>query len=278
LALPYIGFSIYYQWKVARQWCLLCLQVQGLLFSQFITAFIGGFHIALPLQQIPPQAYMIIAGAFILLFALLLLLMPALEKAKEGRQRKTDLARLKHNPQVFEALLGRQKTIEKPADNLGITIGNPDGVYKLIKVCNPYCGPCASAHPAMEELVHNNEEVCLQVIFTATDDDADMKKWPVSHLLAIDTKNDKALTQKALDDWYNAPVKDYAVFANKYPLNGELQQQNKKIKEMREWCDKIGLAYTPTFFICLNMANNEKKFYQLPDFYTVDDLRYFFTI
>ncbi|HEY2722735.1 MAG TPA: hypothetical protein VGI82_13465 [Chitinophagaceae bacterium] len=30
-ALPYTLFSVYYQWKVAKQWCILCLAVQGLL-------------------------------------------------------------------------------------------------------------------------------------------------------------------------------------------------------------------------------------------------------
>lgn len=31
LALPYIIFSFYYQWKVAKQWCVLCLGVQSIL-------------------------------------------------------------------------------------------------------------------------------------------------------------------------------------------------------------------------------------------------------
>lgn len=36
-ALPYTVFSIYYQWRVAKQWCVLCLWVQAILVAQFAT-------------------------------------------------------------------------------------------------------------------------------------------------------------------------------------------------------------------------------------------------
>lgn len=41
LALPYTMFSLFYQWRIVKQWCLLCLTVQGLLLLEFIVAFTG---------------------------------------------------------------------------------------------------------------------------------------------------------------------------------------------------------------------------------------------
>jgi hypothetical protein len=41
-ALPYTIFSIYYQWGVAKQWCILCLTTQVLLIAEFIAAFLLG--------------------------------------------------------------------------------------------------------------------------------------------------------------------------------------------------------------------------------------------
>jgi len=35
-AVPYVFFSIYYQWKVARQWCPLCLTVQVVLIAELL--------------------------------------------------------------------------------------------------------------------------------------------------------------------------------------------------------------------------------------------------
>ncbi|SDE20547.1 vitamin K epoxide reductase family protein [Niabella drilacis] len=278
LALPYIGFSIYYQWKIARQWCLLCLLIQGLLLLQFVTALSGSFHGLLPLSEISGAAAFSTAAIFGTVFIAIQLLIPALKKAKALRKKTTELQRLKHNPQIFEALLAKQKSIEMPATDLGITLGNAKARFKLVKVCNPYCGPCAKAHPVMEALAENNEDLCLQVVFTATEDEKDIKKAPVSHLLAVDSKNDQLLTKKALDDWYNAPVKDYAAFAANYPLNGELKMQDRKIKAMREWCDAVQVAFTPTFFLCVNTAEENAKFYQLPELYTVADLNYFLAV
>ena len=103
---------------------------------------------------------------------------------------------------------------------------------------------------------------------------------PVKHLLAVDAKGDKALTAKALDDWYMAEKKDYELFAAKYPMNGELKQQNEKVKAMSDWCNKTYIEFTPTFFISLPSPLGEGqgvRFYQLPDIYSVDDVNYFLT-
>ncbi len=37
-AVPYILFSVYYQWKVVKQWCPLCLAVQAVLAIEFVWA------------------------------------------------------------------------------------------------------------------------------------------------------------------------------------------------------------------------------------------------
>jgi uncharacterized membrane protein/protein-disulfide isomerase len=269
LALPYVAYSVYYQWKIAKQWCPMCLAVQGVLLLQFITALSGGFHSAMAINELNLNNLLTFTVCFILPFFTVLLLVPALEKAKESKQNKISLQRLKHNPQIFDALLAKQKQITTTTEGLGITLGNPDAKYKLIKVCNPYCGPCAGAHPIIGELMHNNPDLQLQVIFTASPEEGDSRNAPVKHLLAITEKADTLLTEQALDDWYLAESKDYEAFAAKYPMNGQLKQQTEKVKAMHEWCNKEEIAATPTFFI---------NGHQLPDMYSVADLKYFLSI
>ena len=279
-SVPYIFFSIYYQWRVAKQWCLLCLSVQGLLLLQLSIAFIGGWHTLIPATTIKPEFIVQAIAVFTIPFLTIIILLPVLQKAKESRQSNIELQRLKHNPQVFEALLQKQKMMIESADGLGITLGNPDAPYKLIKVCNPYCGPCARAHKPMEDLLHNNANVQIKVLFTATNNEADIKMPPVKHLLAIAEHNEESVVRQALDDWYLAENKDYQQFAVKYPMNGELKQQGSKIEAMQNWCDKVRIDYTPTFFISLPSTEKEgeSKFYQLPSMYSVSDLKYFFSV
>lgn len=105
--------------------------------------------------------------------------------------------RLKHDLQVFNALLEKQKAVTENPEGLGLLLGNPHATQRIIKVCNPYCGPCAKAHPELEALLHNNEDVQVQIIFTATNDEKDFKASPVKHLLAIARKGDHELLKKS---------------------------------------------------------------------------------
>lgn len=277
-SLPYVAFSIFYQWKRVKQWCPLCLLVQGVLTVQFLIAYFGNFHSFLALSDVSPFTYLAAISSFSFVFIASMLIVPALQKVKEGKRKATELQRLKLDSQIFESLLVKQKEISAPLNNMGISIGNKDATYKIIKVCNPYCGPCAQAHPVMEELAHSNEELNIQIIFTATEQENDYRRHAVQHLLAVDSKQDKMLTKKALDDWYKSQVKDYSPFAARYPIDESLELQRPKVKEMREWCDSVQIAYTPTFFICLNAKAEKPSFYQLPNIYSINDLNYFLAV
>lgn len=245
LVLPYVFYSISYQWRVVKQWCPTCLTVQVALVLQFITALIGRFHSKINLSELKLLNTFPFLVSFVLVFLALILLIPALEKAKESRQDKISLQRLKHDPLIFDALLAKQKKITTSTDGLGITLGSPEAEYKLIKVCNPYCGPCAMAHPVIDELMENNPDLQLQIIFTTCEND--MKTPPVKHLLAIAEKGNSKLVKQALDHWYLAEKKDYEVFALKYPMNGELKLQTEKIISMYKWCEKEEIQFTQTY-------------------------------
>ncbi|WP_160716038.1 vitamin K epoxide reductase family protein [Chitinophaga solisilvae] len=266
VSIPYIFFSVYYQWRIARQWCVLCMGVQSVLLLQFLVTLAGGW-----LQPVHFDAGILLTAAiaYLLPFAVVSILVPALRQAKDGRRSRHELQRLKHNTQIFEALMGRQKAVTTTTDGIGIVLGNPAAKHRLVKVCNPYCGPCADAHKPIEELLENNPDVQLQIIFTATNQTDDRRALPARHLLAIAEKNDEALTRQALDDWYTAAEKDYASFAAKYPMNGELKQQDEKITAMMQWCEALKISFTPTIFV---------DGYQLPGIYSVEDLKYFLAV
>ncbi len=277
VAAAFTVYSVYYQWRVIKQWCLLCLYVQGILVLQLATVLFSGWYTGLTIESIGADLILTALLAFFIPVIVLTLLLPAMRKAKESKRHKTELQRLKHNPQIFEALLEKQNPVTHNPEGLGITLGNPQGRFRIIKVCNPYCGPCAKAHPPIEEILHNNPDVNVRIIFTASGKEGDRLTPPVKHLLAIAEKGDEALTKKALDDWYLADSKDYDAFAAKHPMNGELDRQGHKLEAMRQWCTDMEITGTPTFYVSVNQDNGGQRFYQLPDIYRVNDLNYFFS-
>ncbi|QEC51479.1 putative membrane protein [Anseongella ginsenosidimutans] len=267
LGLPAVGytvFSLYYQWRVAKQWCTLCLVVQCILVLQAAVILTAGWAFT-PADGFPDYEALALCTSSILPFIGVTLAVPTLQQAKKGMTLRHQLQRLKHNSQIFSALLDKQKAAVG-SEGLGISLGNPRAKHRIIKVCNPYCSPCAKAHPVIEKILDSNSEVQVQIIFTATCDDKDKRAAPVRHLLAISSQGDKQQLKQALDDWYLAKKKDYFTFAANYPMNSELQQQGHKIEAMRKWCEQMDIRFTPTFFV---------DGHQLPEMYSVEDLNYF---
>jgi len=264
IALPYTVYSIYYQARIVKQWCPMCLSVQLVLVLLFVTSLAGGFFSVVSLSTIFP--YLISMST---VFLAVYILLPAFEKSKDSKLYLHSLQRLKHNPQIFEALLAKQKHITEPTEGLGITIGNPYGKIHMIKVCNPYCRPCAKAHPIIDKLLASNPDIRLQIIFTATEADEDYRNKPVKALLALQ-QNSAISIEDALDNWYLAKEKKYDDFLKLYPLaQDKLNEQIPAIIAMREWCDKTNIEFTPTFFINSHL---------LPEIYSVEDIRYFLSV
>lgn len=268
-AIPVTLFSIYYQWRVIKKWCRLCLITAGLLWVQFfvllpetVSLTKGGFN------NITLNPVLLTSFLLFITTVAWLRLKPLLKEKKKLETENFAGKRFKRNASVFMALLKKQRKININTEGLGIVLGNPEAANTIVKACNPYCGPCAKAHTVIEELLKTNDNVKVQIIFTADDDEKDKKAPPVKHLMALNDKNDTQLMQQALDDWYLADIKDYDAFAEKYMLNGELETQGKKLKAMKAWCNEVKIDFTPTFFI---------NGYQLPKDYNIEEVKYFLT-
>jgi hypothetical protein len=110
-------------------------------------------------------------------------------------------------------------------------------------------------------------DVTIQIIFNTLLNPTDRRYLPTKYLLAIaNSSKDNHLLNKALDDWYTAPVKLYDVFAEKYPIgNFEDEKLDTCIKTMSDWCNQYKIMATPTVFI---------DGYKLPKNYSIDELAY----
>lgn len=265
LALPYTFFSVYYQWRVAKQWCVLCLAVQAILVLGIINVIANSF-----LFPLPQFTFLLIVHCLLLFLLPVLIwyaIKPYILQLQQAKTTRREYLRIKFNTEIFETLLKKQKPITVSADGLGIDLGNPSARNTLIKVCNPYCGPCAKAHPKIDELLEQNENVKVKIIFTTPNNEDSPAIKPVRHLLAVAEQcNNEKIIKQSLDDWYLAEAKDYELFAAKYPMNGELLKQGNKIEAMDNWCEAMKISFTPTIYI---------NGYQLPDAYSIEDLKYF---
>lgn len=265
LVSPYILFSLYYQWRVVKRWCPLCLVAQFALFMELLWSLAvysksGNWSLVFNSQ--------VLAAILISILLPIIswnLIKPLLLKLKQTDGYEAAYKRLLYHPEIFNAMLQSQPEAPDGWRDIGITVGNPGSTKTIIKVCNPYCGPCAKAHPLLEEIITRNPDFNLKVIFTSTNNPQDRGGVVARHLLAIARQGNVSQTQKALDDWYNAGQKDYEVFSSKYPLNGEIENQKEKVEAMQEWCMEASITHTPTIFV------DGKR---LPQNYSLNELQY----
>ncbi len=255
-AAPFVIFSLYQQAFVVKQWCKLCLYIQFVLMAEIILATFLGWN------MVTVRPYTI---SIILFFALLPLaawwfVKPLIKIKKRARITNRNLAKIKNNPEVFFKILERGDIIKQNPVNLGLSLINKTAKHTVIKVCNPYCKPCAKAHLILEEL-YKEGLINLQIIFTAHPKDSYRSK-PVKHFMTI--KDDIDLLQSVLNDWYTDPNKGYDAFTKKYPLNGVGKNGDKELFLMYDWCQSQKIQFTPTIYI-------DGK--QLPDEYGVEDLK-----
>ena len=256
---PVVIYSFYYQAVVIKKWCRFCLVIQTVLVLEALTILGGQFRGGgISISEV---------SLFVFLFTGVILggilIKALLGFQDEILKAKRELAKLKSNKELFDMSLSRSRKIKNEPEGLGILMKGENPKYKVTKVCNLYCGPCARVHPVLENLFEKGN-IDLQIIFTPGNGD-EKKDRIVRHFLAVEEKAKPEFTRQALDDWYGAQKKDYGAFAAKYPMNGELMQQEEKVKAMEEWCIKEDISYTPTLFIngC-----------ELPKDYKVEDLHY----
>jgi uncharacterized membrane protein len=257
--IPLVIISIYYQAFKIKKWCRLCLILVSILLLEMALSWIGQFHHPIEWTDFSEFAVLFLGVVLVWMY-----LKPILDKKNDFYNYKRNLKKFKSNPAIFESLLSQSKKINNPTEGLGILIKNKSPRYHVIKVSNPYCDPCAKAHPELERLVEDGS-IDLQVLYFPNGDMEDPTTKTISHFLAIAAKEDQQETLKALDQWYNtAGGKDYAVFAGLYPMNGEVEQQGEKIRNMKDWCVRQGITHTPTLFI---------NGYKLPKDYSIEELK-----
>jgi uncharacterized membrane protein len=262
-AAPYILFSLYYQYWVIKHWCPLCLAVQTVLFSEFIWSIFNFWESPRAFHFDPSYSIFIIPCVLLPILSWYLL-KPIFAKAGDTDLYRSAYNRLQNNPDVFNGLLQQQARAADGWEHLGIEIGNPAAANTIIKVCSPYCQPCAQAHPILEDIIDHNKDIRLKIIFRTKKKQEDIELQVIKSLLAVAAGGDTAQTRQSLDDWYLPKEKDNLKFAAKYPFNGVLDYQNDKVSAMREWCEASEITYTPTIFV---------NGYRLPENYNLMDLK-----
>jgi uncharacterized membrane protein len=262
LALPYTVFSVYYQAWVAKQWCPLCLVVQGVFWLEFVSLSSIWQVFEIELMTAP---FVIISLGLPLLIALLT--RPDWGKKAESEQSHRDLARLKRNPIVFEALQQAEKPVQMETELSAITLGNVEAPLILTVVSNLYCQPCRKAHQFIAELLAKfSDDFQVRFCLACSSNPSRADYQASRHLLAL-ASLDTDTAIKALADWYATTTTDFKAWQHKYPLptDFDFSEANRLLQAHLTFNQQNKIQQTPALFI---------QDRPLPEGYDVTDLTY----
>ena len=235
ISLPYTFYSIYYQWRVAKQWCVLCCTVQALLWLEFIAIALLS-PLSFVLKDSSGGEGWGEASALSTIFTCLLSpvilwlsLKPLFLKLQQLQPLKQQLRRFKYNAELFNKMLTEQPKYTLPNESWSIVLGNAEAENIITMVSNPYCPPCSKTHQLLDDLLNQRTDIQARIVFTANNDERD-RKTPISrHLMALNDSADKATMKHALHDWYQQKQKSYEAWALMYPVELKESGFYKKI-------------------------------------------------
>jgi uncharacterized membrane protein/glutaredoxin len=261
LCLPYTFYSVYYQWRVAKQWCIFCLSVQGLFWLEFIGfwPYITG-NVVLPALT----GWLNLVACLTAPVVFWVFVKPLLLYAKQVFPLKQQLQRFKYNVELFNKELNDKPKYALLDNRHSIILGNPEAEHVITMVSNPLCQPCSKAHKVLDEWLAHRDDIKLQVVFAGSAAQTDKAKI-TGHFMAMSYQNNAPFMKKALNDWYNRKITDYHTLAQHYPVTEDMSI-NEALESQKRWCDNAEIQGTPTIFI------NGR---QLPHPYHPEDIKYF---
>jgi uncharacterized membrane protein/glutaredoxin len=262
ISLPYTFYSIYYQWRVAKQWCRLCCTVQALLWVEFFAL--------LPTLQQGIQTpnlteWTRLAMSMALPIFLWIVSKPYLLQLTKLSPLTSQLRKFKYNKELFEKMLNDEVRYTLPTERHSLIIGNYEAESIITMVSNPYCQPCAKAHKALNEWMSSREDIKLQVVFSTQNNEKDKKTEIAAHLMALQDNRDNVSLKNALNDWYEQKQKNFKIWAKEYPVE-KRADTSEFLEAQKEWCKMVEIKSTPTLFL------NGRR---LPNTYQPEDLKYF---
>jgi len=263
-SLPYTVYSIFYQARIAKKWCLLCCSIQILLWFEFILILLKGVVFVVQGWDMASISTLLIC--LLTPVILWILLKPLFLKAQRLQPLKEQLREFKFNGDLFNIQLKRQPKYAQPNEEWSIVLGNRKSENIITMVTNPYCGPCSAAHKSLDELIRQNKNFQARILFLTQNTEGDPGTQISQHLMALNELEDETKTTAALRDWYEQNQKNYAAWSKAYPvaLNGI---EHSKVNNQRDWCQMAEIVATPTLLL---------NGYKLPRLYNLPDLKYMF--
>lgn len=260
LSLPYTVWSVWYQARIARQACLLCLTVQLLLWAEWLIGFPQLANLPTALTQISPEALSVLTVCFLLPVVLLAALKPSLQKAVQHPGLNREFQRLKFNPDYLQTILNKPRFLPPIFEGMKvIRMGNSLSINKLTLISSPSCSLCRQIHINLHKLLQSGYELDVQILLAASTVPSDIAGQVTRQILSLPPEQ----MADALHLWYTLGEGSAAdwnrIIKSLHTDESALHQQLLHLR----WIELAGISSTPSTYL---------NGLEVPKIYTVQEL------
>lgn len=244
IAMLYGIWSIYYQWRVAKSWCVLCIIVQTIIWAMGIIA-------AMPYFTTPFMFSLICSLQSCIVFTISIVAVHQYASActteKECVHAVQRYRALKANGDVAKALIEKSEYHETTLSDSSIIFGNPNAKIRLTILSNPHCNPCARMHKRVERLLSMKEkEICVQYIFSSFNETLEDSSRYLIYCY-ISNHIDEAL--RKLASWYAKDKFDYERILKNNVEHLHTEEIENEMEKHRNWRNRTSITATPTILV-----------------------------
>lgn len=240
-SIPMTFFSLYFQKKIEKKWCPICLSIIGVIYIQIIFLFFIKKSILIDIYSL----LILFIGFFFTAFLVYFIKQFFLE-FKKIKEDYIKSSRFSKNYHIFKNLLLESNAVSFKKEN--IILGNPNSQKKISIITNPFCGHCEEAHRIVKNIfINHSNNLSISIRFIFSSDLNDNIKNLFIKLVEIHHDNGDLAFIDALDYWFqNKSLQDwhskYGFPHNKYFSEIELTSIGNENLENN-------LNFTPAIFL-----------------------------
>lgn len=262
IALPFTIYSIYYQFRIVKKWCLLCLGVVFVLWLQSALA-IANIQ-SIPIEISEAGAFIIFAFSAYLITAGWLYVAPQIRLKPEYFKLSIQFNKFKRNFEIFYNLLSRSQAINTTITGANeIILGAKASELELVIITNPLCGFCKNAHKLVHLLLNHETDVKIIVRFNLSNNTESIDNKISARLLEIYHTSGEQMCLAAMNEVYSDI--SYLKWLDKW---GETRNERyfHALLEEKKWCVNNNILFTPKILV------NGRSY---PEEYDFEELQYF---
>ena len=247
LSVPAISYSIYYQAKIIKKWCPLCLGIVSVLVIQLGAT---SFYNWVSLTSISLLSIVTFLISLLLSSSIWNTLKSILLRKVKLEKLEVNHFKFKRNFSVFKSLWQSDQKLTNTNEIKGeLTFGNIHAPVELILVTNPYCSFCKSAHTDIERILKvGKDEIKVTLRFRVDTTDRDNGLYKIlSEILHVYHTKGQTASLELLNKIYH-PKTNLEKWLNQTNIHFN-PGYNTIMKSQNDWCEINGINFTPALFL-----------------------------